>query len=160
MGASPAKLSVTLPSDLEIRMTRVFAAPPPLVYEAHTRPEHLVRWWGPRGFTLPVCQIDLRPSGAYRFVQRGPDGKKFAFKGVYREIVPPERLVNTFEYEGMPGYVLLQILTLAVHEGGTRLTSRSLFWTVEDRDGMLRSGMEQGASESFERLAEYLGALS
>ena len=93
-------LAVTLPSDREILMTRVFDAPRELVFEAHTTPEHVRRWWGKHGTTLPVCEMDFRPGGAYRFVQREPGGAEHGFRGEYRDIVPPERLVYTFEYRG------------------------------------------------------------
>ena len=158
--SSSAALTVTLPSDREIVMTRVFDAPRPLVFDAHTKPEHLVHWWGRRGFTLPVCEVDLRQGGAYRFVQRGPDGQEYAFRGEYREILPPERLVYTFRFEGMPGHVALETLTFGEEGDKTKLTSTSLFQTVEDRDGMLQSGMEAGANETMDRLAEYLREMS
>jgi uncharacterized protein YndB with AHSA1/START domain len=147
---------MTLASDREIVMTRVFDAPRELVFEAHTRPEHLVHWWGPKGFTMTVCEVDLRPGSAYRFVQRGPDGKSYGFRGEYREIVPPERLVNTFEFEGMPGHVVLVTLMFDERDGETTLTSRILFDSVEDRDGMLQSGMEAGSRETLDRLDAYL----
>lgn len=163
-------LSVTLPSDREIVLRRVFNAPRELVFEALSKPGHLARWWGLRNMTLPVCELDFRPGGAWRFVSRDRDGNEFAFHGEIREIVPPERVVQTFEYEGMPGHVSVETLTLEElkeeqHQdraGGTktRLTIRSLFDSVEDRDGMLQSGMESGAAESYDRLAEFLEALA
>lgn len=153
-------LTVTLPSDREIVMTRVFHAPRRLVFEAHTKREHLERWWGPQGFTLLVCDIDLRVGGAYRFVQRGPDGGEYAFRGVYRELMPPERMVQTFEFEGMPGHIALQTLTFLEHGGKTTLTTNILCDSVEDRDGMLQSGMEDGAGESLDRLEDLLRTLT
>ncbi len=103
--------------------------------------------------------MDFRPGGAWRFVQRGPDGNEYAFRGVYREIVPPERLVYTFEFEGMPG-VSLETLTFVEHDGKTTLTTSSRFPSVEARNGMLESGMEAGAAETMDRLAEYLGTMA
>lgn len=147
---------VAEPAQPTIVMTRVFDAPRRLVFEAYTKPEHLKRWWGPRGYTLPVCDMDFRPGGAWRFVQRGPDGAEYGFRGVYREIVPPERLVYTFEFDGMPGHVSLETLTFDEHDGRTTLTTTALFDSIEDRDGMLKSGMEAGAAESMDRLAELL----
>jgi uncharacterized protein YndB with AHSA1/START domain len=103
--------------------------------------------------------MDVRPGGVWRFVQRGPDGSEYAFNGVYREIAPPQRIVSTFEFEGMPGHVSVETLTLEEHTGKTKVTSMSLFQTVEDRDGMLQSGMEAGAAETYDRFAELLEAL-
>ncbi len=156
MVGSSHTLTVTTPSDREIVMTRMFDAPRELVFEAMSKPEHMQEWWGPRGFTMPVCEIDFRPGGAYRFVQRGPDGDEYAFRGEFREIVRPERIVWTFEFEGMPGNVSLDTVTLEEEDGRTTLTSRSVFDTVEQRDGMLQSGMETGAAETYDRLAELL----
>jgi uncharacterized protein YndB with AHSA1/START domain len=147
-------LSVATPSDLEIVMTRVFDAPRELVFEAHSKCEHIKRWWG-RGNPLD-CDMDFRPGGTYRFVERAPDGGDYAFRGEYREIVAPERLVQTFEFEGMPGHVVTETLTFVEQDGKTTLTSRSLFDSVEDRDGMLSSGMETGAAQSLDKLAELL----
>lgn len=98
--------------------------------------------------------MEVRPG--WRFVQRDYDGNVYAFHGVYHEIVPPERLVYTFEFEGMPGHVLLETVTFEEHDGKTKLTDTSVFQTVEDRDGMLKLGMEEGAAETMDRLAEYL----
>ncbi len=154
-----ASLIVTLPSDREIVMTRVFDAPRRLVFEAHTKPEHVKRWWGPRRLTMVVCEMDFRPGGAWRFVHRGPDGQEYGFRGVYREIVAPERIVQTFEFDGMPGHGSLETLTLVEKHGKTTLTARSVFQSVEDRDGMLKSGMEAGARETMDRLAELLETL-
>jgi uncharacterized protein YndB with AHSA1/START domain len=155
------KLTVVAdPQQPTIVMTRVFDAPRRLVFETHTSPEHVRHWWGRRGSTLPVCEMDFRPGGAWRFVERHPDGQEYAFRGEYREIVPPERIVWTFEFEGMPGHVSVETLTLIERDGRTTLRSRSLFDTLEDRDGMLQSGMEAGAAETMDRLAEYLGGMS
>jgi uncharacterized protein YndB with AHSA1/START domain len=142
-------------------MTRELDAPRELVFEAHSKCEHLSRWWGPRGNSLEVCDLDFRPGGRYRFVHRGPDGvDEHGFRGEFREIVPPEKIVWTFEWEGMPGHVSVDTLTIEDIGGGrTRLTSRSVFDSVEDRDGMLQSGMETGAAETWDRLAELLGTL-
>ncbi len=154
-------LTVTTPSDLEIVMTRVFDAPRELVFAAHSKCEHLEKWWGPRKYTLAVCEMDFRSGGAYRFVHRGPDGvEEHGFRGEFREIVPPERIVWTFEWEGMPGHISVDTLTLEDLGGKTRLTAHSLFDSVEDRDGMLQSGMEEGATETWDRLAEHLESIS
>jgi uncharacterized protein YndB with AHSA1/START domain len=156
---SSSAMSVTLPSDREIVLTRVFDAPRRLVFEALTSCEHLKHWWGPRRYTVASCKMDFRPGGAYRIVQSGADGAEFGFRGEYREIVPPERIVQTFEFEGMPGHISVETLTLVEQDGKTTYTSTSVFDSVEDRDGMLQSGMEEGASETMDRLAEYLETL-
>ena len=156
MVASSHTLTVTTPSELEIVMTRVFDAPRELVWEALSKPQHMREWWGPRGFTMPVCEMDFRPGGAYRFVQQGPDGAEYGFRGEYREIVPPERIAWTFEFEGMPGSISLDTMTLTEEDGKTTITSTSVFDSVEQRDGMLESGMETGAAETYDRLAELL----
>jgi uncharacterized protein YndB with AHSA1/START domain len=137
-------------------MTRVFDAPRQLVFEAHTRPEHVRHWWGMRGSTLALCEMDLRPGGAWRFVERQADGNEYGFRGEYREIVPPERLVHTFEFEGLPGHIAVVTTTFEEKRGRTLLTSTTRFDTREDRDGMLQSGAEQGAAQTWERLAEHL----
>lgn len=147
------------PAQPRIVGTRVFDAPRRLVFEAHSSPEHLRHWWGWRGSTLPVCDMDFRPGGAWRFVQRTADGQEYGFRGVYREIVPPERIVQTFEFDGMPGHVSVETLTFEERDGKTTLTSTSVFQSMEDRDGMLQSGMEAGAAETLDRLAEYLGTM-
>ena len=157
---SSAALTVTLPSDREILMTRAFAAPRQLVFEAYTKPEHLVHWWIRKGSTLPVCEIDLRPGGAWRFVQRDANGQEHGFRGVYREIVPNVRLVCTFEYEGMPGHISLVTQHFSERGGKTTVTSTMRFDSVQDRDGMLQSGMEAGANETLDRLDAHLRAMA
>jgi uncharacterized protein YndB with AHSA1/START domain len=152
-------LSVTLPSDLEIAMSRVFNAPRELVFRAHTDPDLVSRWWGQRGSTTIVDTMDVKPGGAWRFVQKTPDGTEYGFRGEYREVVPPERLTWTFEFEGMPGHILVETMTFTETDGKTTLTSVSVFDTKEDRDGMLASGMEGGAAESLDRLEELLATL-
>jgi uncharacterized protein YndB with AHSA1/START domain len=154
------ELEVTTPSEREIVMTRVLDAPRDLVFEAHTSCEHMSNWWGPREYEFARCEIDFRPGGTWRIVHRGPDGEEDqGFHGEFREIVRPERIVWTFEWEGMPGHVSVETLTFAEHDGKTTITTRSVFDSVEDRDGMLQSGMESGAAETYDRLDEYLEVL-
>jgi uncharacterized protein YndB with AHSA1/START domain len=154
-------LTLTTPSDREIVLMRTFDAPRRLVWEAMTRPEHVMRWWGPRWITLTACEIDLRPGGAWRFVFRSPDGREHTFKGVYREIKPPERTVQTFIYDVdlLRDYPALETMALDERDGMTTLTIAILHDTKEARDGHLNSGMEAGATESYDRLAEYLTTL-
>ena len=159
MGASGSKLVVTTPTDREIVMTRDIHAPRELVFEAHSSCEHLSRWWGPRRYEVADCDIDFRPGGAWRMVHRGSEGQEFGFHGEFKEIVPPERITWTFEFEGMPGHVSVQTVEFQEHDGVTTLTSTAVFDSVEDRDGMLQSGMEEGAAESMDRLEEYLQTL-
>jgi uncharacterized protein YndB with AHSA1/START domain len=152
-------LTVTTPSDREIVMTREFQAPRTLVFEAFSKPEHLEKWWGPRKYTNVVFEVDFRPGGAWRIVQRDPEGNEFGFHGEIREVVPPERIVQTFEFEGMPGHVSTETATFEERSGKTLVTARSVFDSKEDRDGMLQSGMEEGAGETYDRLEEYLQIL-
>jgi uncharacterized protein YndB with AHSA1/START domain len=158
-GKTSSALTVSLPSDTEILLTRVFDAPRSLVFEAHSKAEHLRRWWGPRQYEMPVCEVDFRPGGAWRMVHRGEDGTEHGFRGEFREIEPPERIVWTFEYEGAPGHIAVETMTLTEHAGQTTLTSRAVYGSKEERDAMLESGMESGAAESMDRLAELLATL-
>jgi uncharacterized protein YndB with AHSA1/START domain len=158
-GSGSNALTVTTPSDREIVMTRVFDAPRDLVFEAHTSCDHMSRWWGPRNYEVVSCEIDFRPGGKWRIVHRDPDGEEFTFHGEYREITRPERIVWTFEFEGMPGHVSVETLTFEEHDGKTTFTGTSVFDSVEERDGMLESGMESGAVETMDRLDEYLEVL-
>jgi uncharacterized protein YndB with AHSA1/START domain len=148
--------TVTTPSEREIVSERVFDAPRDRVFAAYTDPELIPQWWGPRGTTTIVDQMDVRPGGAWRFVGRDPDGSETAFRGTYREVTPPERIVQTFEWEGMPGHVVVETATFEDLGGRTRVTAHSLFHTSEERDGMLDSGMERGLTETHDRLAELL----
>ena len=159
MTATSKELAITTPSDREIVMTRELNAPRDLVFEAHTSCEHMSRWWGPRKYEVVSCDIDFRPGGKWRIVHRGPDGEDYAFRGEYREIDRPARIVWTFEFEGWPGQISVETLTLEEHDGKTTLTASSVYDTVEARDGMLESGMADGARETFERLDEYLAEL-
>jgi uncharacterized protein YndB with AHSA1/START domain len=150
-------ITTTLPSDTEIKMTRTFDAPRHLVWAAITRPEHIKRWWG-RGNELDVT-LDFRPGGSYRYVEHAEDGNEYAFRGEIREIVPEERVVQTFEFEGMPGHVAVETMTLEEADGKTTITTTSSFTTKEDRDGMLSSGMETGANQSYDALEALLAEL-
>jgi uncharacterized protein YndB with AHSA1/START domain len=109
--------------------------------------------------TTIVDKMDVKFGGIWRYVQRKPDGSEYGFRGVYHAIVPNERLVFTFEFEGMPGHVMLETLAFEEHDGKTKMTDSSVFQSVEDRDGMLQSGMEGGAAESLDRFAMLLKAL-
>jgi len=148
--------AVTTPSDREIVSERVFDAPRERVFAAYTDPELIPQWWGPRGTTTIVDRMDVRPGGAWRFVNRDSNGDETGFRGTYREVTPPERIVQTFEWEGMPGHVLVETATFEDLGGRTKATATSLFHTSEERDGMLASGMERGLTETHDRLDELL----
>jgi uncharacterized protein YndB with AHSA1/START domain len=159
MGArDSSNLMVTTPSDREIVMTRIFDAPRDLVFEAHSSCEHMSNWWGPRDTEFVSCEMDFRPGGAWRIVLRHPDGEIPGFRGEFLEIVRPERLVWTFEWEGAPGQVAPETMTFEEHDGRTTITTRSICNTVEERDAVLESGMVSGAAETYDRLEEYLKA--
>jgi uncharacterized protein YndB with AHSA1/START domain len=140
-------------------MEHVFNAPRQLVFKAYTDPDLIPKWWGPRYLTTTVDKMDVKVGGRWRYVQRDADGNEYAFNGEYREIVPPDRLSYTFEFEGMPGHIVLETVLFEERDGKTKVTVTSLFRSKEDRDGMLQSGMEEGARDSQERLAELLETL-
>ena len=151
------RADITTPGDRDIRIERVFDAPRDRVFAVYTDPELVPEWWGPRGTTTIVDVMDVRPGGAWRFLARDCDGSETAFRGTYREVTPPERIVQTFEWEGMPGHVAVETATFEDLEGGrTKVTTVSIFHTTEERDGMLASGMEGGLQETYERLDELL----
>ncbi|HEY3230025.1 MAG TPA: SRPBCC family protein [Roseiflexaceae bacterium] len=155
-----AATTVTTPSDREIVITRVVAAPRRLVFEVYTNPAHLPHWMlGPQGWTMPVCEIDLQVGGAWHFVWRRADGSELAMRGVYQAIVPPERLVSS-EAWGGDWPATLNTLVLSEEAGTTTITQRVLYVSKEARDAALKTGMQEGVSESFERLAEYLRTLA
>ena len=148
--------TLTTPSDREVITERVFDAPRDRVYAAFTDPELIPQWWGRRRTTTLVDKLDVRPGGAWRFVERNSDGSENGFRGTFREVTPPESLVYTFEWEGMPGHVVVDTVTFEDLDGRTKVTNTSLFHTTEERDGMLESGMEKGLNESYEQLDELL----
>lgn len=154
------KLKITTPSDREIAMEREFDAPRELVFEAHTSCEHMAHWWGPHGYEFAACEVDFRPGGKWRIVHRAPDGGEFPFRGEYREIVRPERIVWMFGFEGMVGEPAVETLTLEERDGVTILRTLSVYDSRESRDAMLQSGMEWGANQSMERLDDYLETLA
>jgi uncharacterized protein YndB with AHSA1/START domain len=136
-------------------LTRIFDAPRRLVFDAFTKPELLKRWFGPRGWSLVVCEVDLKVGGTFRFVLRGPDGKEMGMRGVYREIAAPERSVHMESFDDYPGES--QVTTVLVEQDGrTTLTATVLYPSQEIRDIVIQSGMEHGAAESYDKLAELL----
>ena len=144
------------PGKQEIISTTILDAPRELVFKAYTDPKLVSQWFGPREYTTTVDKMDVRPGGLWRFVQRNQHGDEFAFHGVHHDVVAPERIVATFEFEGVPGHVLLQTLTLEPLGQKTRLVEQLVFQSVGDRDGMVASGMQQGSDDSMDRMAEIL----
>ena len=155
-----AKVDITAePGKLEILIIREFDAPRELVFKAFTDPQLYVQWIGPRGLKTDLGRFEQRDGGSWRYIQTDEQGNKSAFHGVNHEIKAPERIIGTFEYEGLPesGHVILQTAKFEELPGDrTKLISQSVFQSVEDRDGMLASGMEMGVNESYERLDEVL----
>ena len=145
----------TLPSDREIRVERVFDAPRARVWRAYTDPKEVALWWG-RGNKVVIERLEVERGGHWRFVEHGPDGAN-GFEGRYREVTPPERLSYTFEWDGMPGHVIVETAVFEdLGDGRTRVVTTSLFHTAEERDGMLQSGMESGLNESYAALDRLL----
>lgn len=157
---NPRTVQVTTPSDTEIVMTRQFAAPRRLIFDAWTKPELLPRWYGARGWNMTVCEVDLRVGGAWRFVWRGPDGSDMAAGGVYREITPPDRLVYTEEFDDhwYPGDSLVTHV-LFERAGTTTLTTTLRYPTREVRDLVVKSPMDLGVAEGYDRLDAVLAEL-
>jgi uncharacterized protein YndB with AHSA1/START domain len=153
-------MTLTLKSDLEIELTRVFNAPRRLVFEAHSKCEHVRRWWGGPDSAMTVCQMDFRPGGAWRYVVQKPSGQEYGFGGEFREIVPPERFVWTFGFDGMPGKPGEEIYLFEEHDGKTTLRTYAKFESVEQRDGVIASGMEKGAAAMWDRLEEFLPTMA
>lgn len=161
LARNSGSLTLLLPSDGEILLTRVFNAPRRLVFEAWTKPEHVRRWYGCGELALTACEIDLRAGGAYRYAMSAPDGTEHTIRGVYREIVPPGRLVYTERYVG-PGIVSAEALVtvlFAEHDGMTTLTSTVLHQSKANRDAHLKTGMETGAGAVLGRLAQHLATM-
>jgi len=151
--------TVTTPSEREIHIERVFDAPRDRVFAVYTDPALIPEWWGPRGTTTIVDVMDVRAGGSWRFVGRESDGTEHAFRGTYREVTPPERIVQTFEWEGMPGHVSVETAVFEDLGDRTKVTTTSIFHTPEERDGMLGSGMEGGMNDTYQRLDELLARL-
>ena len=159
--ANSETFEVTTPSDTEIQLTRLFDAPRHLVFEAMSKPEHIKQWWGNLGdgYSVPVCEVDLRVGGQWRFVNRHPKGDA-EFYGVYREIAPPERIVFTEIFAAFPDTESVVTAVLTEEHGKTRLHATSKYPSKEVRDMVLSTGMEKGAALSYDRLDEVAMALA
>jgi uncharacterized protein YndB with AHSA1/START domain len=163
MTQSAKTLQVTTPSDREVVFTRAFDAPRELVFEAWTNPEHVRHWWGLRESTMLLCEADVRQGGSWRYVTTAEDGAEVPFTGVYQEVTPPERLVYTEMYDVEPfnsGDPAVNTATFTQEEGGTLVTVTTVYPSKEVRDFALSTGMEAGAAESYDRLAEHLTTLA
>ncbi len=150
------------PGKQELFITREFDAPRELVFRAHTDPDLYARWLGPRGLTTTFEIFEPVSGGRWRFTQKDAEGNEYAFHGVNHEVKAPERLIGTFEYEGLPesGHVILETAVFEeLPHGRTRITSQSVYQSVADRDGMIESGMEYGVNEGYERLDEILAGM-
>lgn len=154
------ELHIATQGDCEVIMTRVFDAPAALVFEAYTRPEHLQRWMlGADGWTMPVCEMDARAGGSYRFVWRRPSGSEIEVTGEYREVAPPARLVMTESWGG-DWPVIVNTLTFAEVSGRTTLTNTMRFPSQAARDAAMKTGMEHGSRACFDRLDGYLAEMA
>ena len=157
--SSKNKTTITAePGKQDLFITREFDAPRELVFKAHTDPNLFVQWIGPWGLTTTLESFEPVSGGKWRFIQKDKDGNEFGFHGVFHE-VSPERVIQTFEFDGLPesGHVTLETMRLeALPNGRTRLTAQSVFQSVSDRDAMIQSGMESGVNEGYERLDEIL----
>ncbi len=145
-----------VPGSLELVITHKFDAPRDLVYRIYIDPNLLPEWWGPRNLTTKVEKMELRPGGIWRYIQRDPQNNIFAFHGVYHSLEVNKQIISTFEWEGMPGHVILDTTTFEDQGKQTIVTQQSIFQSVEDRDGMMQQGMEEGIVESDERFNELL----
>jgi uncharacterized protein YndB with AHSA1/START domain len=144
----------------EIRISCVFDAPCDLVWKTYLDPALIPEWWGPSYLTTTVDKLDAHPGGQWRFVQKDAQGNIHAFHGFYHALNSPSEMVFTFEYEGTPGHVLLETVQLIAEGGKTRMADLAVFQSVEDRDGMLQEGMEDGSKETMERFAKLLERLT
>jgi uncharacterized protein YndB with AHSA1/START domain len=155
---APARAHVTTPADREIRIERIFNAPRDRVWDAFTKRELIAQWWG-RGNKLVIEKFEVERGGHWRFVEHSDQGEH-GFEGRYREVTPKSRIVQTFEWDGMPAHVAIETIELEdLGDGRTRIVNTSLFHTKEERDGMLQSGMEGGLNESYEALDRLLAAM-
>jgi len=159
MTTATRQATLTTPSDREILVVRDFDASRDRVWRAYTQPELVAQWWG-RGNKLDVVRYEVERGGHWRFVEHAPDGSTHGFEGRFREVTPQDRLVYTFEWDGMPGYTILETATFeAIGPTQTRVTARALFFSTEERDGMLNTGMEGGMNESYAALDRLLAGM-
>ena len=151
---------VAEPGVQQIEIIREFDAPRELLFRAHTEPDLLVQWLGPRNLTMTVERFEVRDGGTWRYVHRDADGTEYGFHGVFHGTPSLDGIVQTFEFEGAPGHVSLETLTFEDADGRTRVRNLSVYQSVADRDAMVESGMEKGLNEGYERLDELLSTLT
>jgi uncharacterized protein YndB with AHSA1/START domain len=145
------------PGKQDLTITYEFNAPAARVFKAMTDPKMIEKWWGPSIYTTVVDQLEPKAGGQWRFINRAADGGEFGFHGVFHQVEPARRIVQTFEFEGVPGHVSLESMTMEERDGKTFVTAHSVYQSVEDREGMMQGGgMEAGARESYERLEKVL----
>ncbi len=143
------------PDKQTVSQERIFSATPEQLFKICSDPALIPQWWGPKDLSTIVAKMEMKKGGIWRFIHKDAEGNEFAFNGVYHEIIPNIRVTNTFEFEPMAGHILLETITFEpLEDGKTKLKSLSVFQSVEDRDGMVESGMESGATESWDRLEE------
>lgn len=149
---------VAEPGTQNVVITRVINAPRERVYQAYTDPELFAQWSGPRSLTTNIVEMNPTAGGRYRYIHADAEGNEYGFRGVFHDVKENESIVQTFEFEGMPGHICLEAMTFEDVDGGTLIKGTSVFQSVEDRDGMIQSGMEVGVNEGYEKLEELLGA--
>jgi uncharacterized protein YndB with AHSA1/START domain len=150
----PHKTEFSLLGDTQVQITRIIEGTPEQVFDAYTNPDKLVQWWGPRELGTEVDKLDASVPGEWRFFNVTPDGEKYGFHGVYHEVTAPSRIVQTFEFEGAPGHVSLETITLEAIGDKTKITAIATYAGPQDRQAVVDSGMERGATASYDRLAE------
>jgi uncharacterized protein YndB with AHSA1/START domain len=156
---TPETTFVAEPGSHEATTSAVIAAPVDAVWRAYVEPDLFARWWGPAELTSKIERLEPVAGGSWRVVHIDPDGNEYAFRGVYHDVVPHERVTFTFEFEGMPGHVCLETHTFEAVDGGTKLTQHAVFQSIADRDGMAESGMEQHAPVAMAQLQEVAQSL-
>ena len=147
---------VAEPGVPQILMTREFAASPEALFRAHTEPDLLVQWLGPRGMTMVIECYEVRDGGLWRYIHREADGTEYGFRGVFHGTPTVDGIVQTFEFEGAPGNVALETLTFEERDGRTVVHTNSVFQSVAARDAMIESGMEVGVTEGYDQLDELI----
>jgi uncharacterized protein YndB with AHSA1/START domain len=153
-------ITTAIPGSLELVITHKFDAPRDLVYKIYTDPNLIPEWWGPRNLTTKIDKMELRPGGIWRYIQHDMQNNEFAFHGVFHSLDANKQIISTFEWEGMPGHVILVTTNFEDEGMWTIVTQRNVFQSVEDRDGMMQQGMEQGTIEGDERFNELLARLN
>ncbi len=147
------------PCTQEVLITRTFDAKRDLVFKTYTNPRYYPRWWGPERLDTKVKKMDVKKGGVWKIIQRDKDGSEYAFNGIFHRIDAPNEIVYTMEYEGMPGHVSMDIVDFTEQDGKTTMTERTVFQSVEDRENMLKTGMEEGMRESMDRFDQLLKSL-